>query len=120
MYELSVEGVFSAAHQVKGYSGDCAGIHGHTYRIETRIRIKKLDKIGMSMDFRKAKKILTEVLTLLDHKDLNKLPYFKKRNATAEYIARYIFTEMKKKIKAVHAVTVWEGLHNKITYYEKT
>ncbi len=119
MYELSVEGNFSAAHQVKGYPGDCADIHGHTYRIEVRIRVGKLDKIGMSVDFRKIRKVLANILKKLDHKNLNNLSYFKKHNATAEYIARYIFEEMQKFFKSTHAVSVWEGTNNKITYYEK-
>ena len=119
MYELSVEGVFSAAHQVNGYAGDCAGIHGHTYRIEVKVRIKKLDKIGMSMDFRIIKKVLSMIINRLDHKNLNTLPYFKKYNATAEYIARYLYQEMRKKIKSVYSISVWEGPNNKITYYEE-
>ncbi len=119
MYELSIEGNFSAAHQVKGYPGDCADIHGHTYRIEARIRVKKLDKIGMSLDFRVVKKALMRVLTRLDHKNLNNLPYFKRHNATAEHIAEHVFREMQKKFKTMHSITVWEGASNKITYYEK-
>jgi len=81
MFDISVEGTFSAAHQVKGYPGDCA---------------KKLD-----------------------HTTLNKLPFFKKHNATAEWVAVYIYNEMKKKIKAITSVTVWEGQNNTVTYYEE-
>ena len=71
------------------------------------------------MDFRKVKKALESILIKLDHKNLNKLPYFKKYNATAEYIAKYIFNEIRKKIKMIYSVSVWEGHNNKITYYEE-
>lgn len=117
MFEISVEGAFSAAHQVKGYPGDCAAIHGHTYRVRAIARVEKMNNIGMAMDFRRIKKVLNEILYKLDHKNLNELPFFKKRNATAEYVALYIFDEIKKKINMIKAVTVWEGEHS-VTYFE--
>ena len=118
MFELSVQGTFSAAHRVRGYSGDCAGIHGHTYRIQVKIKIKKLGRIGMAMDFRRIKKVLDKILKKLDHKNLNKITFFKKHNATAEWVAVYIYQEMKKRIKAIGSVTVWEGPYSSVTYYE--
>ena len=118
MFELSVEGYFSAAHQVKGYPGDCAGLHGHTYRIQVKVRAKMLDKLGMAIDFRHVKMELDKILKKLDHRNLNKLYFFKKHNATAEWVAVYIYNEMKKKIKTVASITVWEGPHSCVTYYE--
>lgn len=118
MFDLSVEGHFSAAHQVIGYPGDCAGVHGHTYRVRIIMRVDKLDNIGMGIDFKRIKNALNEILDGLDHKDLNELPYFKERNATAEFVAMFIFNEMKKKINMVKAVTVWEGHNNSVTYFE--
>ncbi len=118
MFEISVQGGFSAAHRVRGYKGDCAGVHGHTYRIEVRIRVENLDKLGMAMDFRKAKNVLKKILSKLDHKNLNNLPFFKKHNATAEWIAVYVYNEMKKKITNIKSVTVWEGMENSVSYYE--
>ena len=118
MFELKVQGSFSAAHQVKGYPGDCAGVHGHTYRVEVAIKQQKLDKIGMAMDFRRIHTVLNAVLKELDHTNLNTLSFFKKHNATAEWIAVYIHQIMKKKIKSVCSVTVWEGTHDAVTYRE--
>lgn len=116
MFELSVEGCFSAAHQVKGYSGDCADVHGHTYRVKARVRVGKLDRIGMAVDFRMIKNELEHLLSSLDHKNLNTIPFFERHNATAEYVAKYIFGEMKKKIDDVSSVTVWEGPNYSVTY----
>ncbi len=118
MFELTVQGSFSAAHRVKGYKGDCAGVHGHTYKVELKLQVEKLDKLGMAMDFRKAKKILKQILSELDHKNLNNLSFFKKHNTTAEWIAVYIHQRLNQKIKNVKSVTVWEGLENSITYSE--
>lgn len=117
MFELSVEGYFSAAHQVKGYPGDCADIHGHTYKVTVKVGAGKLDKIGMAVDFRSIKKQLDGILKGLDHKNLNSLPFFEEHNATAEYVAKYVFDQMKKHIHDVITVTVWEGPDYSVTYY---
>ena len=117
MFELSVQGTFSAAHQVKGYPGDCAGVHGHTYRISVKVKVKELDKLGMAIDFRSVKKVLDKILKQLDHKNLNELSFFKKRNPTAEWVAVYVYNKMKKKIKSVASATVWEGINNSVTYF---
>ena len=82
------------------------------------MRVDKLDNIGMAIDFRRVKTALDEILSELDHKNLNELLYFNERNATTEYIAMYVFNEMKKKINMIKAVTVWEGRNNTVTYYE--
>ena len=58
-----------------------------------------VNKLGMAMDFRRIKGELNKLLKNLDHKDLNKLPFFKKHNATAEWIAVYFYNEVNKKIK---------------------
>ncbi len=118
MFELLVEDTFSAAHRVKGYPGDCAGVHGHTYKVSVTVKLRKLDKLGMAMDFRHIEMELQKLLAKIDHSNLNELPFFKKRNATAEWVAVYVYTEMRKKIKTVASVTVWEGLNNSVTYYE--
>jgi 6-pyruvoyltetrahydropterin/6-carboxytetrahydropterin synthase len=118
MFVLTVEGHFSAAHQVKGYTGDCAGMHGHTYKVRVSVAIKELDGIGMAMDFRRIKSMLDNILEKLDHKALNELPYFKEHNATTEYLAKYIYEEMKKQISAMRSVTVWEGYNHSVTYDE--
>jgi 6-pyruvoyltetrahydropterin/6-carboxytetrahydropterin synthase len=116
MFELSVEGYFSAAHQVKGYAGDCADVHGHTYKVQVKVGVGKLDKIGMAVDFRSIKSHLDGLLNRLDHKNLNAIPFFDKHNATAEYVAKYFYDEMKGKMKDVVSVTVWEGPNYSVTY----
>jgi 6-pyruvoyltetrahydropterin/6-carboxytetrahydropterin synthase len=116
MFELTVEGSFSAAHQVEGYPGDCAGLHGHTYKVQVRVVVGKLDGLGMGIDFRKLQNSLEKVLKALDHKNLNNITFFKKNNATAEYVAKYIFDNVKGKRPEVTAVTVWEGPNYSVTY----
>lgn len=116
MFELSVEGTFSAAHQVRGYPGDCAGLHGHTYRVMVRVAVERLDELGMAVDFRALRKLLEETLEELDHRNLNELPFFAQHNATAEYVAKYCYDRMHDKDRRVAAVTVWEGPDCCVTY----
>ncbi len=118
MFEISVRGKFSAAHFVRGYKGDCASGHGHTYRVEVTVIKKKLDKIGFAYDFKKLEKRLNTILKELDHTNLNQLPFFRKRNPTAEWLGLYIFKKLKKIIGdvALKSVTIWEGDDNKAVY----
>ena len=81
------------------------------------VRVGKLDKLGMAVDFRSIKDQLGGVLETLDHKNLNEISFFKEQNATAEYVAKYIYDEMKKKTNTVTSVTVWEGPNYSVTYH---
>ncbi|MFH1645639.1 MAG: 6-carboxytetrahydropterin synthase QueD [Candidatus Omnitrophota bacterium] len=110
-YSITVEKYFSAAHKLRGYQGKCESLHGHNWKVHVTISSGCLDKIGMVMDFKDAKKILDSILDKLDHTQLSKLSFFKKYNPTSERIAEYIFKEYQKKLKndcLVQKVIVWE------------
>lgn len=96
IYEVYIKTHFSAAHALKGYSGDCARLHGHNWIIEVYVKCKKLDEIGIGVDFREIKTAVKEVLTGLDHSNLNELPAFQNTNPTSENIARYLYKEIGK------------------------
>lgn len=119
MYSIKVEGHFSSAHNLRGYKGKCEELHGHNWRVEASLSAEKLNKIGMVLDFKYLKKELNKILDRLDHRYLNKIPYFKKVNPTSENIARYIFFALKSRVKIIDSVTVWESDNSSATYYEK-
>ena len=96
IYEVYVKTHFSAAHSLKGYPGDCARTHGHNWIIEAYIKCKKLDDIGIGIDFRDIKKAVKNILNGLDHFNLNELPAFKNENPTSENIARFLYKEIGK------------------------
>jgi 6-pyruvoyltetrahydropterin/6-carboxytetrahydropterin synthase len=116
MYSITVEGNFSSAHNLRGYKGQCEDLHGHNWQVQVRIASDKLDKIGMVMDFRVVKDELNKILDKLDHKYLNKIPYFKKVNPTSEGISKYIYDCLKPKLSALSSVTVWESENCCATY----
>ena len=121
MYEVRIESHFSSAHQIVGYEGDCADIHGHTFKVEVVAVTDALDKLGISIDFRKLKKLLGKVIRTLDHKNLNNLPQFRSSNPSTENIAKFIYTEMKRLVKrpiSIKSVRVWESEGCSVVFYE--
>ena len=117
MFEIKVIRDFSSAHNLRGYQGKCEKLHGHNWKVEVIVAGNKLNKIGMLIDFRRVKQLLDKVLDTLDHKYLNDVNNFKKNNPTSENIAKYIFQSLKKKVRALKVVTVWESQDSCASYY---
>ena len=113
MYELTVGGSFSAAHQLRHYQGECERLHGHNWKVEVAFRAEKLDSLGMVMDFKELKGLIKEILKELDHRYLNELPAFKEANPTTENIAGFLSRSIEEKINKrgikLHRVRVWEN-----------
>ena len=112
MYELTVEGEFSAAHRLREYNGACERLHGHNWRVELTVAGEKLNDLGMAMDFRDLKCALQSVLERFDHAFLNEVADFREQNPTTENIARIVAEECGSKLPGgmrVQGVTVWES-----------
>jgi len=120
MYEVMVEGSFSAAHNLRGYREKCEKLHGHNWKVRVGIRGGKLDKYGMLIDFRDVKDYLEKIIEKLDHKYLNEISHFKVTNPTSENIARFIYNDLRFHLKGsqyrVSKVTVWESDTASATY----
>ena len=111
MFELDIRREFSAAHQLKGYNGDCSNLHGHNWTVE------------VFMDFKVLKKELDVILAGLDHKFLNEHEEFRTKNPTSENIAMYIYKTLAAKINTetvkVSKVRVCESASSGATYFEE-
>lgn len=122
MYEILIKGDFSSAHNLVGYKGKCEELHGHSWKVEARFEKDTLDEIGISVDFTLLKAKLKIILKKLDHTYLNKIEVFKKKNPSAENIARFIYQKLKASIKEkgliLKSVSVWESETASATYYE--
>jgi 6-pyruvoyltetrahydropterin/6-carboxytetrahydropterin synthase len=122
MYTLTVEDNFSSAHQLRGYKGKCENIHGHNWKVVLHVQGKKLNALGLLIDFHDLKSVLKSLLSRLDHKNLNDIPPFNEINPSSENIARFIAEEISEKIKKIDknlkvtSVTVWESETSRCTY----
>jgi len=116
MFEITVAETFAAAHFLRGYRGKCENVHGHNYKVEVTLAGERLDALGLLVDFLEIKRLLRAALERLDHRLLNDVPPFDRRNPTAENLARYLYEEIARSLEAgagdqgvrVAAVKVWE------------
>ena len=94
MFELFVEGHFSAAHRLDRYPGNCARWHGHNWQVTVYAETQELNDLGMAVDFRTLKRSLADTLDRFDHRDLNEVAELEGSNPTCEVIARFLFREL--------------------------
>ena len=124
VFKIKVRLEFSAAHHIRGYDGDCARPHGHNFVVEAHAMTPHLDSLGIAIDFKLFKKFLKDLISKLDHQDLNLLPPFDRINPTAEALAKFLYEELSLKIADsaecknlnLHSVTVWENQNSAASY----
>lgn len=102
VYEIYVKDHFAAAHALKGYDGNCSNLHGHNWIVEAYIKCTKLNKLGIGIDFRDVKKIVKDVLSKLDHTNLNEIAEFGHINPTSENISKFLYIELSRRLNNDH------------------
>lgn len=105
---------FAAAHAIRGHTRGCENLHGHNYRVRVHVAADQLDELGMVLDFADLKEVVQEVLGPFDHRVINDIPPFDKRNTTAELLAEFVYQEVERRLAAtervrVARVEVWEN-----------
>ena len=120
MYEITILKSFSAAHMLTNIGGKCENLHGHNFKVEVTVTAQDLSEVGIVIDFRDIKQWLNEILENLDHKYLNDCSIFDQVNPSSEYIAKYVYQEMKlkasqEKVK-IDRVKIWESENAAVTY----
>lgn len=112
MYLISVEKSFDAAHYLRGYGGRCEKLHGHRFKVVARLKVARLNKIGLAYDFTELKRVLSDIVDKYDHQCLNDLQPFARANPSSEIIASTIYNELVPFFKgkvSVDSVEVWES-----------
>ncbi len=121
MYEIEITRTFSAAHQLRGYDGDCKNLHGHNYRVTVTVRASELNEVGIALDFKLLKKCVDELLAGYDHHNLSELPEFATENPTSEILARHIFSHLETPLAnfgaRLYRVRVGESDNSAVTYF---
>jgi 6-pyruvoyltetrahydropterin/6-carboxytetrahydropterin synthase len=113
MYELKIITEFSAAHNLRNFRGKCEALHGHNWKVEVVLSGKDLDDSGVVLDFAEVKAATGEIMSEIDHRYLNDLPFFMENNPSSENIARFIFHRLQEKMDndriRIRRVTAWES-----------
>lgn len=114
MYEIALEGSFSAAHALRLYDSSMEPRHGHDFKVRVVLGADTLDTIGVVADFEELKPVLTRTLSAYNGKDLNQHPDFHQPdwNPSTENIARRIYGHLGRELAhsraKLRSVTVWE------------
>lgn len=113
MFELSVEQSFAAGHSLRNYKGKCENVHGHNYKVQLKVMGTELDHAGLLMDFGDMKRILREVIAILDHHFINDIEPFTTVNPSAENMAKYFYDEITRRMPVgsptvLGEVKIWE------------
>lgn len=123
MFDIEIRRTFSAAHQLKGYNGDCRNLHGHNYNVIAVVRTAVLNEIGIALDFKLLKAALNEILDGYDHKNLSELPEYAEINPTSEVMARNIYRRLSESVNTadikVYSVRIEESANSGCTYFEE-
>jgi 6-pyruvoyltetrahydropterin/6-carboxytetrahydropterin synthase len=98
VYEIYVKDHFAAAHALRGYDGNCANMHGHNWDVEVYIQCTKLNQLGIGIDFRDVKGVIKDVLSKLDHTNLNEVVEFGSINPTSENISKFLYNELSRRL----------------------
>jgi 6-pyruvoyl-tetrahydropterin synthase len=97
-----VEDVFDAATALPGHDR-CAGLHGHTYKVEAVIHAPAVG--GVVADFRDVKRKLREVIEPFDHTDVSlQFPF-----PSCEILCIEVCRRLKAALPDLEMVRLWEG-----------
>lgn len=105
-----------AAHQLVGYNGPCANMHGHSYKIEISMQSEKLNHNSMVIDFKTLKDIMKKHIDKYDHSVLNETMTTTRMFPTAENMCKEIFINIQAFINTfprengaqITKVKIWE------------
>lgn len=94
MFEVSVEGRFTAAHQLALPAGALEPLHEHAWRVRVTYAGAELNESGLLVDFGVVRERLAQVLRPLEGQNLNRVAALGTRPPSAEVVAQYIAQQL--------------------------
>jgi 6-pyruvoyltetrahydropterin/6-carboxytetrahydropterin synthase len=94
MYRVGITRKFTARHFLIGDFGDETVPHSHEYSVDWILSVKQLDENGFSVDISLLEDVLEKILTEIDNKLLNEMPYFRSRQPSVENSASFIYESL--------------------------
>lgn len=119
MFELEKTFHFEAGHVLVHHDGKCRNPHGHSYVLTVHIQGEELissgSKTNMVIDFNDiALQVDAMIEQYFDHKWLNDT--LQSDSATVELMAKWIFDYLEPRLPGLHAVSLCETAHSRVTY----
>ena len=84
----------------------CRRVHGHSYRVELKVRGPVKEPEGWVLDFAELDGVFRPLAERLDHNLLNEVPGL--QNPTCENLARWIWQALSSRLPPLASVRVWE------------
>ena len=101
MFVISAEITFNAGHQLVFADGSTEAAHNHNWVVTAALSGDKTNENGMVFDFEKLKKMLKKIVAEFDSGKLENFAYFKKKNASAENVAKYIYEKLNARLSPI-------------------
>jgi 6-pyruvoyltetrahydropterin/6-carboxytetrahydropterin synthase len=107
---------FEAAHRLPKVPPDhkCSRLHGHSFKVEIAIAGEVSPETGWLVDFGELHKVWQPLHDRLDHHYLNEIEGLE--NPTSEVLARWIWDQMKPRMRQIVQVTVFETCDARCEY----
>ena len=120
-WTIRCRATFEAAHHLVDYAGGPERVHGHSWRIEVALGVDRLGAYDLAVDFVPTEAFVRGLAARLHDRDLNAVPPFDRKNASAENVALWVADEIRRvgllqDGVRLEEVTVWEGPSNSVTY----
>lgn len=112
MYRINVRDHMMIAHSLDSeIFGPASNLHGATYVVDAEFRTKSLDQNNVVVDIALASRILKEVISQINYKNLDELREFQNQLTTTEFLAGYIHQQIKNRISSFFQGTLKITLH---------
>ena len=95
MFTIRVEIRFRASHQLTLPDGSKEPVHHHDWVVTAEVGSKKLDNMGVVMNFQKLKAMMESAVADFDNAAVESVDYFRQNNPSAENVARYIYEKLR-------------------------
>ena len=107
---------FEAAHLLPHLPRQhkCRRLHGHSFKVEVRVRGECDSKLGWLMDYADISAAFKPIWNALDHRYLNDIRGLD--NPTSENLAVWIWRRLKRRLPLLNAVTVAETCQSRCIY----
>jgi len=101
VFRLSVREHIMIAHSFRGaVFGPAQELHGATFIVTIEFSRPDLDEFGIVVDIALAHEALKATLAPINYKNLDGVPEFAGKNTTTEFLARYLFGQLRDRIAA--------------------